>query len=375
MTRLEEPRLVRGLAQWVCSVALCAAATLAQAEIVYQGFTGALDEGFGSLAAGTRFTGTFAYDTEQDGALSVPSSGPGVYRYLYMSLNIGNDMVYDAGPGQLRVYDMQTTPYPTDLLHLYPFALNASVGGVQLTPGAGLQIMYQDLAGTALNGLAPPPAGLSVSSFTGQGATFIQLQGATAAEPDFYQFARGSLDGTSNPGEASNPIMPIKADTQNGFGFDIPVKDDAPIFIDPVIALGYDYLLTSAGHMTSFTLPVAGDNQYELSLWDGTRWQFSKAVSGGVQYRFDGAGVDRFRILGIEDTAQIDAQDPGAFVTAITFEGSNRVTVSMTPITAAASVPEPESVALALAGLGVIWLASAARMRRHPPTLRTKIAC
>src|SRR5205814_2644379 len=77
-------------------------------------------------------------------------------------------------------------------------------------------------------------------------------------------------------------------------------------FIDPLVAIGYDYA-TGAGdpNFASVLLPTGiGDNQFDLFLWNGTSF-FDSGINlaGGVQFFFDALGVDRFEIRGIETSA------------------------------------------------------------------------
>ncbi len=178
------------------------------------------------------------------------------------------------------------------------------------------------------------------------------------------RLADGSLDfiARADPMGGSlpiNPLMPNPGSPAGVFDFDINLTDnglgvDDPIFIDPDIAIGYDYELTDAGDplITSVLLPDdIGDGEYELWLWGGSDWILDQMLTGGVEHMFAG-GVDRFRILGIEEGAGLDADDPLAFVTGLTFASGNAaIDLTMAPIL----VPEPSTLALlALAGLALV---------------------
>jgi hypothetical protein len=95
--------------------------------------------------------------------------------------------------------------------------------------------------------------------------------------------------------------------------------------------------------------------QYNLLLWIGSQWVAAGSILGGVAHAFGGSGLDRFRITGIPPSANLDPNSPTAFVTDLTFAGSGSFTGTMKPLTA--PVPEPESWAMLIAGLGLIGTA------------------
>ena len=167
------------------------------------------------------------------------------------------------------------------------------------------------------------------------------------------------------PGETpDNPVMPVVVD--EGFHFDFNVVLNQRVFIDPVIAVGYDYIVNSGPNIASIMLPDIGDGQYELYGWGGSFFDvFIDVASAGVEYDFGPNGIDRFRVLGIETSAMLDPNDPVAFVTALTFVGSGNVSMNMNPVTL--DIPDngqdvPEPVTLSLFGAG---LAGVAFMRRR----------
>jgi hypothetical protein len=134
------------------------------------------------------------------------------------------------------------------------------------------------------------------------------------------------------------------------FKFDVAVKAGEKIKIDPVVAIGYDYQIGAGDPLfASVELPDVGDGLYELWLWDGSAYRFESALAAGQEFRFAGAGADRFRVLGIEAGAGLNPADVAAFVTTISFAGDGRFTGTMTPITIA--IPLPGTLALAALGL------------------------
>jgi len=138
----------------------------------------------------------------------------------------------------------------------------------------------------------------------------------------------------------------------------VPVVAGQQVFIDPAVAVGFDYA-TKAGdpNFASVTLPAGvGDGKYALWLWDGAQWvDAGQELTGGQSFSFAAGGVAQFRITGIETSAGLN---PVAlnFVTGLTFVADGEFNGSMTPLVA--QVPEPSEAALLLAGLGSLLLLS-----------------
>lgn len=114
------------------------------------------------------------------------------------------------------------------------------------------------------------------------------------------------------------------------------VGPDSVTFIDPPVAIGYDYA-TGAGNpnFKSVRLPQAGDNVYDLYIWNGSSYDFHATVGSHIDFDFivsGGAGVDRFRVLGIEPSAALDPGNPTAFITGLKFVSTGQFTGTMTPI-------------------------------------------
>lgn len=129
-----------------------------------------------------------------------------------------------------------------------------------------------------------------------------------------------------------------------------------PIWVDPDIAVGYDFLMSEGGPaIEGVIVPAAmanGDEDFELqfeghtvALKAGARYSFTDLVAGGVS---------SFRLTGIDVGEGLDPNNPTAFVTGLVFGegGLDDFSVTMKPIVV--NVPEPNSVALLVAGLG--WM-------------------
>lgn len=120
------------------------------------------------------------------------------------------------------------------------------------------------------------------------------------------------------------------------FGFSIPVIGGNQYFIDPEIAIGYDYEIGAGDpNFRSVTLPTGiGDDLYDLFSIDGlgVATLLAEDLAGGVEFDFGPAGLGRFRVLGIEIAAGLDPDDPTAFVTGLRFTRDGMFTGTMTPI-------------------------------------------
>ena len=85
----------------------------------------------------------------------------------------------------------------------------------------------------------------------------------------------------------------------------------------------------------------------------------------GNQFFFPDGGVSAFDVLAIEASAGLDPNNPIGFLTGLTFVTDGSFTGTMTPISIdVAAVPEPETYAMLLAGLGVLGFAARRRTQQ-----------
>lgn len=175
------------------------------------------------------------------------------------------------------------------------------------------------------------------------------------AQPGMWSFAiRSGEPPGSSP---ANPLLPIV--TQNGFEFDFNVGNiNERIFIDPVVAIGYDYIVNSGPNFQSVLLPTGiGDNLYDLYLFNSGLNTFIDSgidIAGGIVHDFGPGGVNRFSIRGIETAAGLNPNNPNAFVTGLTFSAPGQVNMAMNPVrfdTGGQPVPEPSTLTLLVAGI------------------------
>lgn len=213
-----------------------------------------------------------------------------------------------------------------------------------------------------------------------------ELEGVTVGGRLLTEYKlRYESDGTPRQGDVYGPINPLlpEADEEpeKPFKFEFIAGDmgrglGLPIFVDPVFAIGYDYQVISGPSFTSVLLPSVGDDLFSIFLYDPLvmEYVFDSVISAGVTYSFGLDGVDRFRVLGIEIGAQIDPDDPTAFVTGLTFAAPGSVRMTQTAIRQQVAVPEPSALSLLATGLGMLGVFCLRHRRKQVTTLNFRSA-
>lgn len=163
--------------------------------------------------------------------------------------------------------------------------------------------------------------------------------------PGQFKF-RFSTGGTPPGSIPSNPLLPYLVDA--GFQFEFAVTNpSATTFIDPDIAIGYDYIVNSGPLFDSVTAPtgINADNLFDLYFSGDSCATFSNSqgqITGGVEFLFS-TPQRCFSIQGIDVAANLDPADPVAFVTGVSFDSIGTVNITQTPITQFVNPPEGPS--------------------------------
>lgn len=234
-----------------------------------------------------------------------------------------------------------------------------------ITPGNSGQVMNLDLpAGTTSYTVSPADFRLPGYEFnTGKNYAIeisaIQTKDNTgnSNNSNVQAISRTYADFTPND---SGLVVNLPVVLENGaFKFDISVQPGVIYYIDPEVAIGYDYE-TGIGdpNFASLDLPEGiGDGLFDIFGFNaaGDAVLLADDWAGLNVFTFASGGVSKFRVMGIETSAGLDPLNTTAFITGVSFTDAGRFTGTQTPITVTLDVPEPPALALvgiALAGLG-----------------------
>lgn len=188
----------------------------------------------------------------------------------------------------------------------------------------------------------------------------------SASSPGLWTMA--IRNGTTADGSSADaPLLPVIV-RDGKWVFDFNINLNQQIFIDPLVAVGFDYVVESGPNIRTVTLPtVSGDSDgYDIYAFDILAGQYDSLlahVAAGEVYDFGQLGIDRFGVRDIDINAALDPSNPTAFVTALTFVETGTVGMTMTPISVEvdASIPEPSSLVL----LATALIALNGKRRRH----------
>ncbi|MBO9499989.1 MAG: PEP-CTERM sorting domain-containing protein [Novosphingobium sp.] len=172
-------------------------------------------------------------------------------------------------------------------------------------------------------------------------------------------------DGTS----ADSPLLPSDIPAEGSYSFELTPVAGQPVFIDPALASGYDYQITSgANAITAALFPLLPGDADGYTIYAlGDLSTILGTVMGGQTFTF-ASPVQGFTLGGIDPAANVDPSDPTAFVTGLTFQNNNAVTVSQTAVSSSApgAVPEPQTWAMMILGFGLVGMLTRRRRRVDP---------
>jgi hypothetical protein len=142
---------------------------------------------------------------------------------------------------------------------------------------------------------------------------------------------------------AGNPVLPNSG--ANGFFRFFNVASGQ--FMDPPIADGFEYTMTSASNFTKIGLPEGYGNNFTVIVGGNP---VATGLGGGDAYVFAGPGVPSFSLIGLNP--DVDAGNPDAFPLYMEFD-TPTASFDMSAI----AVPEPSTFVLAILGLvgACVW--------------------
>lgn len=202
---------------------------------------------------------------------------------------------------------------------------------------------------------------------------FAQLTGSASLVSIANTFSQ-NLNTGNTPNE---PLMPSSEfisitnnNIQNSFHFtDINALKDAIIYIDPIIAIGYKFIVGGGGLVTGVDLPALAGSDYKFFDDNGN------IISGKWNGNFFDFDTDEgiFTLKGIPISAGLDPSDPMAFTAGLKFSNTGTYSVAMTALTmntspAGPSSPTaatPEPATMVLTGLGFVGALVARRKAKH----------
>lgn len=348
-------------------------------DLANQTFT--FDEGVypmyyvGSPARPNEYYASILYDPSLLGSYELTASNPGS----------SNSPV--TAPTQTMGFEAQSIPFP----------MSVSISGAGALPTFNWQLP------TGINIDRVQTAILDLSDPNLIGARFIHLEnheptttsftvpavtstGAVLNESTNYALRLALVDARDDgttlsrslswfnfsllPDNAPDNVVLPSVGPDGVYRFETEVVDGQTVFIDPDVAVGYDYEVGDGNPLfSSVLLPAVGDGLFDLLLFDsnddpidlaieimaGQEFDFTTALLAfAAELGFDpSSGVAKFGVRGIETGAGLDPNDPLAFITGLTFVGSGLFTGTMTPVVATV-VPVPLPVALLCLPLGAL---------------------
>lgn len=133
---------------------------------------------------------------------------------------------------------------------------------------------------------------------------------------------------------ATPTYVPTGTTPSGAYTFAIDVVPNTPYFLDPAVAIGYDFAIGKKDvRFSTVRLPLGiGNNKYILVVghkaFDLNAGQLFDFASHGYK-----KGVKAFRVACIDPAAQLDPVNSLAFPTEVTFVGAGKFTGTQQPLT------------------------------------------
>lgn len=269
-----------------------------------------------------------------------------------------------------------------DLLNSFQLILARPLGAVDGAFTA--EFRYEQLqwttgdASDGSGGLGGIPAQAGYDNGDGVNPRFFSLPGSrtesildvanqsnvSESQPGLWRFFFG--DDGSGPGETfENPLLPVVVD--GNFVFDFPVTPGEVVFIDPPVAVGYNYFVGDPNGplFASVTAPsLTLDNNFDLFTSSDACSTYSVSqgtINSGVAFNFT-SPVPCFSIRGIDIVEALEPTDTTAFVTGVSFDSAGTVNVTQSPIVV--NVDDPTDIPGPVPALGVIAALRVSRQLR-----------
>ena len=135
-------------------------------------------------------------------------------------------------------------------------------------------------------------------------------------------------------GFIATPVsLPTGTTSSGAYTFSVDVVANTPIFIDPKVAVGYDYVVGAGDPLfATVRLPLGiGDNKYRL-IASGKAHDLNAGQLFDFRAHGFPAGVSSFRVSCIDVGARLDPVNSLAFPTELTFTGAGTFTGTMAPL-------------------------------------------
>jgi len=190
------------------------------------------------------------------------------------------------------------------------------------------------------------------------------VNGSNDGTPGSWTFAiRSAVLGTGETPD--DPLFPNGTTTDGGYVFaNVPVSEGLPLYVDPLVATGYDYSVTGGPLITSaifsaLTGDADGYDIYTLGDLSTAGWLGHVAAGGTFDFLNPVSG---FSLRGIDLASALNPNDPTAFVTGLIFDRSGTATITQTPVTTDTSAaPEPAAWMMMILGFGMVGSAMRCR--------------